>query len=577
MMTQLTGTGQLYVREAVPSSDTVRERFAVIDGLRAFAIVAVLVYEAFALVPAIAGGRLPLARALGDASQGFTLFLLLSGFTLAYPAIVALDENGRAYLDIARFAIKRVLRIYPAYLLALLLAIAIPPIALRYGLPALGGPWHRADLEIFIRNAVFAGDGLGNAGFAALAIIARLYVLFPLLLLLWSRSGRIFAAVLALSAVLDTTTGLHGLGIGALVPFMLGIIAAHVRAQNLPSYRFGIPLALVAGTAAIAWGPWLAHLAAMHAPGALRVDPLWALSLFGLLVAVTAIEPLERICSFPPLRLLGAASFGISLVVVPVSGFAVRQLLHAIGPYGAAANAVGASVVAGFVLWKLADRSFADGALRRDTADIIGPKCSALLALVRADRVVLGTPSVAVTPEIEPEATPFESAFYAPLPRPDATGLAVVSQRSGSPDDLAAEILAMKKRLQDRSAALFADPTPSAPAYQKPGFYRKPAPAIASATASAPDVMEHFEQRIQKRVVEATAQTHASAPTHTSPIEASVPLFDTLPAAATRDDGREEDVVLDFTPPTRSSIKMRIGAARPSTAEVGMKDERLGG
>lgn len=453
-----TGENEIPVCEAGPSSDTVRERFATVDALRALAVVSVVAYEAFALVPALAHNSPALAGALEDASQGLTLFLMLSGFTLAYPAIVALTESRRAYLDVARFSIKRALRIYPAYLLALVLAVALPALALRYGLPAPVGA-RPAGLDALLRNAVFAGDGLDNDGFRAVALIVRLYLFFPLLLLLWSHSTRIFLGLAVVLAVLDTTTGLHALGLGAFVPFMLGIVAANVRATSLPAYRFGLPFALLAAAGAIGWGPGLAHAAALHAaPGALRVDPLWSLALFGLLAAVNAIGPLERVCAFAPLRLLGAASYAISLVVVPVSAFAVRQLAQTIGPAGAAVTAIGASVVVGFVLWQFVDRSVGDAELRRNVADAVGPKLALLLAPLRADRVVLGSRPPAVLADIEPEPALLEHDFYAPPTRSTAADLAVLSKRSGSPEDLAADILATKTRLTERSKALFADP-----------------------------------------------------------------------------------------------------------------------
>lgn len=489
-MTQAPSSGEIFVREAVPSSDTVRERFATVDGLRALAILAVLAYEAFAVTPGLATGSAPLARSLGDASQGFTLFLLLAGFALGYPAIVAFTESNRAYLDIARFAIKRVLRIYPAYLLALALSIIVSPLAQRYGLPELARGAQPFSLDAVLRNAFFVGDGLGNDGFRAIALIARLYVALPLLLLLWSRSGRGFAATIAGVAILDATTGLHALGIGALVPFMLGIVAAAVRAQDLPAYRFGIPLALLAGAAAIAWGPALAHAAATHAPyEMLRIDPLWSLALFGVLVAVNAIEPFERICTFGPLRLFGATSYAISLVVVPISAFAARQLVGKVPPVTVAANAVAASIVVGFVLWKLVDRTFGDGDVRRNVADRLAPKLSALLAPVRAHRVMLGQAPPAVNAEIEPVTPALEPSFYAPPPRTNAADLAVVSQRTGSPEELAAEILATKKRLAERSAAIFAEPAPPV-VFEKPGVYRKSSNARQASKAAGTSVAE---------------------------------------------------------------------------------------
>lgn len=484
MMAQPHYPDEIVVREAIPSSEAVRERFGAIDGLHALAILAILAYEIVRFAPSIVARNGFVAEAASDASQGFSLFLILSGFALAYPAIVAATEHGCAYLDIGRFIVKRVLRIYPAYALALVLAIALPTLALRYGLPALTGGAPAASLDGFWRNLIFTGDGLGNDGFRALGVVVRCYIAFPFLLLLWARARRFFSLALAVAIVLDLFTGLHGIGIGGLVPFALGIVAADVRAQGLPAYRFGIPLALLAGFGATRYGAELAHLADTHAAGALRIDPLWSIALFGVVVAVGALGWLERFFSLAPVRLLGVTSFSISLVAVPVTAFAIRQLAGPFGVATAAINALVASLIVGFVLYQFIDRTFAEGSLRRDVADRIGPFLNRALRRVRAARVLLGTPPPPVEAEIAHAHAEVE--FYAPPPRP-VGDLAIVSTRTGSAEDLAAEMIATKKRLSDRSDAFFSGATvalSTSAEPEKPGFYRKPKTLAAVAVTA---------------------------------------------------------------------------------------------
>lgn len=503
---------EIVVREAVPSSESVRDRFGAIDGLRAVAILAVLAYEIVRLAPALVAHNAAAAVAADVASQGITLFLILSGFSLAYPAIVASTESGCAYLDIGRYILKRLSRVYPAYALAVIVAIAIPTLAQRYGLPALAGNGKTVGLDAFWRALFFVGDGLDNDGFRALAIVVRAYVAFPFLLILWVRARRLFPVVLAVAVGLDLLTGLHGLGIGALLPVALGIVAADVRAQGLPAYRFGIPLALLAGFAAIHAAPMLANLARAHAPSALRIDPLWAIALFGIVVAVGALDPLERILSFAPIRLLGVTSFSISLVAVPVSTFAIHQLAGPFGIATAAVNALVASLIVGFTLYRFIDRTFAEGSFRRDIAARFGPSLDVALHLIRADRVVLGT----VPPALDAEVTEphVEVDFYAPPPRPEAGDLAVVSTRTGSAEDLAAEMLATKKRLSERSAAFFSHQPIAIAAVaepEKPGFYRK-TKALATSTPHLAD-RRSMKMRINSFGDEATASI-ASETTH---------------------------------------------------------------
>jgi peptidoglycan/LPS O-acetylase OafA/YrhL len=496
MVTQQMSEDGGVVREAIPSSDVVRVHFSEIDGLRALAIVAAVVYEATRLASPSGAWPPVLARVFADASQGLPLFFLLSGFVLAYPPLATLRQDGRTYLDVGRYLVKRILRIYPAYIVVLALAFVVPPLALQYGLPALANGSAGLTSDVFVRNLFFAGDGLANDGFRALALEARWYLLFPLALLLWSRWPRIFFGVAALAASGDLLlSGAHAWGLGALVPFMLGIVAADIRAGHHRFERFAFVLAGLAVVAAVVLERFvLAMPGPAGAAGALRVDPLWSIALFGLLVGAGHSSLVERVLSLRAFRFVGAASFGIALVVMPVSSFVVRQIASSFGAAGTAVNAIIFSLLAGVVIWQLADRWFGEGPLRREVANRVGPWLDAVLRLVRIDRVTLGPPLV-LSHEGDEEET-VDHGLYAPPPRSAAGDLATVSTRSGSPEELAAEILETKKRLSDRSSAIFADAypielppeEPVAPPEPvlKPGFYRRSADTKAAPAAQAP-------------------------------------------------------------------------------------------
>ncbi len=464
-------------RDGIASSDVVRERFGDADGLRALAILAVVCFEGVhAAAPQPLLIHPALARAAADMSQGLTLFFVLSGFTLAYPALAATRQDGRSFLDIGRYAIKRTLRIYPAYLAMLALTLVMPIMAVRYGLPAFATQAGPATPNTFALNAFFMGDGLGNDGFRALAIVARWYLVFPLLLLLWTRGPWIFAGVAVLATTADLTTQAHGWYLGALLPFMLGIVAADVRAQHHRFVRFALLFALGAAVVAVLLEPFLQLLPGPHNfPTPLRVDPLWAVALFGVVAGAGTFRVLERALSVTVLRILGAASFAISLVVVPVSSFVVRQSSPTLGPLGSAANAAALALVIGYVFWQAVDRWFAEGKLRREVADLAGPWLDRALALVHADRVMIGPP----LPPPEPESydSRLLEGFYAPPPRSLPSDMAVVSQKSGTPEELAAEILETKKRLSERSALIFSE-VKAEPVFEKPGFYRKPSNGV---------------------------------------------------------------------------------------------------
>jgi hypothetical protein len=360
-------------------------------------------------------------------------------------------------------------------------------------LPALASGSPVPGVQLFVHNLFFAGDGLGNDGFRALALEARWYALFPLALLLFARTPRLFfVAMIAAGATDLFVAGAHAHGVGALVPFMLGIIAADVRAGHHRFERYAFATAGLAAVAAVLVERYLALLPGpLGAPGALRIDPLWSVAMFGLLVGAGTSTIVERVLAVRIFRLIGAASYGTALVVVPVSSFVVRQIALNVGAPGTAANAALLSFLVGVVVWQLADRWFADGTLRRDAALIAGPWLNVVLHVVRADRVWLGAQVAGQAGAVALDAS-VDQLFYAPPPRSDAPSegeLAVVETRTGSPEDLRAEILETKKRLSDRSTAIFeGTDTPAAPpeAPLKPGFYRRPAAEKAPATLALP-------------------------------------------------------------------------------------------
>lgn len=109
-------------------SDAKRHRLPGLDGYRALAAVAVVVYHVAGMV-----GRTIDPRPLGldlDAwtaplgNYGVCIFFLLSGFLLHRP-FAAAQLVGRSAPPAGRFLVRRFLRIYPAYWLALLIVLTL--------------------------------------------------------------------------------------------------------------------------------------------------------------------------------------------------------------------------------------------------------------------------------------------------------------------------------------------------------------------------------------------------------------------------------------------------------------------
>ncbi len=500
------GPDGFVVRDAVPTSDVIRIRFGDIDGLRALAIVLV----AFAaVVRYTAPDASPLVvRVAQAASQGLALFLVISGFALAFPAMAVLRQDGRTYIDIARYAMRRIVRIYPTYLVALILTIGASVFAQKLSPAGLqnvtpGG---------IIAALFFVGNGFGNVGFVALELFARAYVVFPLLLLLWTRQPAMFVALGVVLGVVDYATPLHAWNPGAFVPFMLGIVAADLRAQVHRIERFAPLLTAASAAIAIYLSTRVSEAVGAQTDG-LAIDVFWSIAAFGLLVSAAAYRPIERALSFWMLRVVGASSYAISLVLVPT-----LACLAAFAPRYATAFSAPAILVVGFALWQLVDRWFDDSSFRRSIAVSAAGPIDAVLAKLHVARVFLGTPAV---DEDEHETQEeFVPNFYAPPPRPGAADLAIVSRRTGSHEELAAEIAETKARLQERSAAMFGDldtefATASKPAFAKPGFYRKPPKHVDPENGIAPvfepsyDAHEHRDPELEPESMPAAPPSFA--------------------------------------------------------------------
>lgn len=111
-------------------------RFPLLDSMRALAALSIVVTHAAGVTGFNTDN--PLGALTARLNMGVTLFFLLSGFLLYRPFVAARLE-GRPPIAIADYTRRRVLRIVPAYWVALL------ALALTVGLPAFwDGPWWRS-------------------------------------------------------------------------------------------------------------------------------------------------------------------------------------------------------------------------------------------------------------------------------------------------------------------------------------------------------------------------------------------------------------------------------------------------
>jgi peptidoglycan/LPS O-acetylase OafA/YrhL len=123
---------------AAPAPDAVappprHPRFPLIDGMRAIAVLSVVLVHA-ALTSQAFGPTLP-GRLLAHMNVGVTIFFLISGFLL-YRPMIAHRTASLPWPTVRDYARRRVLRIYPAYWLALTALFLVPSVS-----GVAGGNW----------------------------------------------------------------------------------------------------------------------------------------------------------------------------------------------------------------------------------------------------------------------------------------------------------------------------------------------------------------------------------------------------------------------------------------------------
>lgn len=289
-----------------------------LDGLRGIAILAVLAYHSGIL----SGGFV-----------GVDLFFALSGFLITRLLIAERDRHGDVRLG--RFWIRRALRLAPALVAALLLAV---PVSRFIEMP-LEPTWIAATL-LYASNLLIGWGHVYPIGLVShtwsLAMEEQFYLLWPPLVLIAMRTGRHRVCLAA--------------GVLAVAPCVLRLVwvATHandpalwLRVYFAPEMRFDaialgclggawttMPLAkdprfdgAIAGAALVGAG-WLGWIAVRCEIGTLVAAPmlfsLTSLAATTVVLAAVRIERFARPLAWKPLVLLGRISYGLYLVHVIV-------------------------------------------------------------------------------------------------------------------------------------------------------------------------------------------------------------------------------------------------------------------
>ncbi len=463
-----------------------------LDGVRALAIVAVLLYHAeFAWIP---GGFL-----------GVEVFFVVSGFLITSLLLAEHARSGR--IDLRSFWIRRARRLLPAlglflagsYAMAVVLADDVVD---QWREEALAATFYVANW-FGIANDISYAEGFGRKSFLhhlwSLAVEEQFYLLWPLAvwggLRLLGRRGTLVATVglIAGSAALTwllyepltdptrvyygTDTRAAGLLIGAALAFVWRPWAWRTRR---PLARRSIATATsVSGVAALAvlvWAMGRYDLAVATAeplfPGGLLITA-WATAVVIAAVAVPS-SPLGALMSLQPFRWIGTRSYGLYLWHWPIFQVTRPRVDVDLGQWETLALRLVLTVVVTEVSYRLVEtpirRHGVWGALRRDplTSLARGIVAAPVVALVvigavtqaqsslpqrgSEEAIVVTTgvltdvrPATATTTDIadEPAATPTPLPTVAPTPSPTVAAVAPVeSAASSTPYEPYADVVA---------------------------------------------------------------------------------------------------------------------------------------
>jgi len=338
-------------------------RFAALDGLRGFAVLLVFCVHAAGNLAVVTLGRdlgatsyFALAGAgehvlfwLFRSHHGVFLFFLLSGY------LIGRMGWPRMTLTAAAFAKRRMLRIYPAFLVAFVASL---------GFAYASGTWTPPDLPRIAGNLVFL-NGWPPARVAAFNVVtwsllyeAVFYLAFPLVVLAARAVGSPLATCAAGVALPVAATMLGADAIVLCWSLLFGgaLLAAHAPLRAALA-RTPTPLVLVLYLAVTT----LAMLDVLPV-----VPAILAFGVAGALVLLKCLEDdnvLAATFAWRPLRGLGRVSYSFYLVhwmiVVLVARAAAALALP--GPAAAAAIFLGGfalSVLAAAALWWLAERPY---------------------------------------------------------------------------------------------------------------------------------------------------------------------------------------------------------------------------
>ncbi len=188
-----------------------KHRIAALDGVRAIAIVLVLLYHMTPDHDSDRGLRSLLFKIADFGWSGVDLFFVLSGFLIT--GILLRVREGRSTL--LSFYVRRLLRIVPAYFFALAMVFVVVPVLLRwYDVPQFERQWpYWLYVSNYVRESYESLHKLFNLShFWSLAVEMQFYLLWPFVVISLGSvvAARVIAIGLIAAVAIRLVATLHG-------------------------------------------------------------------------------------------------------------------------------------------------------------------------------------------------------------------------------------------------------------------------------------------------------------------------------------------------------------------------------
>jgi peptidoglycan/LPS O-acetylase OafA/YrhL len=329
------------------------KRLEYIDGLRAVAALMVLLTHMWVYMgaPALsfhAGGRtvaLAVIPAVGNV--GVNLFLVLSGFCLAWP--FACNPGLRERTTIWGFWKRRFCRIAPAYYVSIVVVFAVlMGVVFMQGSGMVPSAWEIVPHVLFVHNLSAEHVSTINSSYWSLALEFQLYLLFPLFLEAIHR-WRFLPVVLVVLLVqcayrlwLEHELPMEVMGtfgfvlpkavFGRMLDFVLGMVTAHGVAGALESVeRPWLQRVSGVGTVVVLGGAFALFCSGVGSD-AIR-DVAWAVG-FSLLILWGSVHRgvANRVLSTGVLVRVGVMSYSLYLLHEPLLAVAGEFLRPRVKP-----------------------------------------------------------------------------------------------------------------------------------------------------------------------------------------------------------------------------------------------------